>query len=185
MPHGRRSLLRWVLVLCALGSLSALGQIWEDNLTDHIKVVPADRMLSLDWSDADDVLKGGITPAPLVAREPFTVSVRIEPKMGKGHDMPVVLTLRQVGHEQGVSQVVKREHGVWVAHFTPQHQGPHLLDVAFRTGQPKVLHAGLTVRSAPVPAWAWAAMLAVFLGLAAWVWRRRRQEVQTQPETAQ
>jgi hypothetical protein len=96
-----------------------------------------------------------------------------------------VLTLRLRGEHDGERHLVKRTKAGWKAQFTPPAEGPYWLDVSFQTTRYKVLHAGLTVGSAGVTRWAWALFLAVVLGIAAWYWRARRQEVRASSDSAQ
>lgn len=179
----RGGILRMVLVACAVAPPAALAQL-DPGPTDHILVTPSDPVLSLAWSDLDDVLRGGIQPAPLAAHHPFTVSLRLDPTSGPPYDVPLVITLRRAGEEQGVSQVVRRAQDGWSARFTPGDAGPYLLDVSFRTTRSKVLHAGLAVRPAGVPEWAWALLALTLLGGTLLFWRARRQELRPPGEAA-
>lgn len=182
-PPSRNQILRMVLLACVL--LSGLSQAQIDpGPTDRIQMVPSGNLFSFSWSDTDDTLHGTISPTPLAKGHAFTVTLKLEPLTGPAYDLPVVLTLRKVGEEYGVTQVVKRTKAGWSASFTPDGDGPYWLDVAFRTTHAKALHAGLSIRSSGVPLWAWGAFALVVAALAASFWRGRRQEVRPAPDTA-
>jgi len=174
-----------VLLACALAAGLAVAQEIDMGPTDRIQVVPSGHLLSLTWSDTEDTLHGAISPAPLAKGHAFQVTLKLEPLTGAAYDVPLVLSLRRVGEHEGTTQVVKRTAEGWSARFTPDRAGPYWLDVAFRTTHSKSLHAGLSIKDAGVPLWAWAAMALVVLALAASFWRGRRQEVRPAPETAQ
>lgn len=119
--------------------------------TDLIQVDPHEGALALNWSDTEERLQGSLRPTPLRAGQPIQVSLDVGSYEGAPFDGPLVLTLRAAGSSLGSSVTVKREGRHWEAQFTPEQEGPHQLDVTFRTTRTKALHAPLEVGAAQMP----------------------------------
>ncbi|WNG35446.1 hypothetical protein F0U61_18550 [Archangium violaceum] len=119
--------------------------------SDQIEVAPHEDGLELSWSDTEELLKGNIRPAVPRKGEPLHVSLEVGSFEGAPFEGPLILTLREVGAHHGQSVTVKRGARHWEATFTPETEGPYLLDVGFRTTRHKVLHAAFTVGASPVP----------------------------------
>lgn len=138
---------------------------------DAIRVTPQKQVLELQWSDAEDTLKGAVSPVDLREGDPLTVSVRIASFQGAPFEGPVTLTLRAADEKGGQTETVEPVDGTWSTTFVPRTAGPHTLDVAFRTTHYKALHAPLSVSPSRLPRWiAWAllgfiAVLALGLGV--------------------
>ena len=108
-------------------------------------------MLALTWSDTEERLQGTVMPAVPRAGRPLQVSLQVSSYEGAPFEGPLILTLREEGATHGQSLTVKKGAQHWQATFTPEHDGPHLLDVSFRTTRHKALHASLQVRPSQVP----------------------------------
>ncbi len=119
--------------------------------TDRIDLTAHDDALALSWSDTEERLKGSIRPAVPRAGEPLHLSLQVGSFEGAPFTGPLILTLREEGSSHGQSVTVKRSGEQWQTTFTPEHEGPYLLDVSFRTTRHKALHAALQVRPSPLP----------------------------------
>ncbi|MFE8596956.1 hypothetical protein [Archangium violaceum] len=108
-------------------------------------------MLTLSWSDTEEQLRGSIRPAAPRAGEPLQLSLQVGSFEGEDFEGPIILTLREEGATHGQSVTVKKDALHWQATFTPENDGPHLVDVSFRTTRHKVLHASFQVRESRLP----------------------------------
>ena len=123
----------------------------EGDPTDRIATEAKEDLLTLSWSDTEERLKGSIRPAAPREGEPLQVNLQVESFEGEEFDGPLIITLRPEGATHGQSLTVKKDALHWQATFTPEHDGPHLLDVSFRTTRHKALHASLQVRQSLLP----------------------------------
>lgn len=97
---------------------------------------------SFDWADAEDRVRGTVTPRELAAGEPFTVSVAVGPFAGGEFDGPVSLGLEQEGGAFRALETVQPSGSAqrtWNATFTPPEPGTYVLKVAFRSSRQKSL----------------------------------------------
>ncbi|HEX5750697.1 MAG TPA: hypothetical protein VFZ09_31005 [Archangium sp.] len=131
----------------ATAGAAPLGQ----DPTDRIDVEARDDLLTLSWSDTEEQLKGSIRPATPREGEPLQVSLQVGSFEGEDFDGPLIITLREEGASHGQSLTVKKDALHWQATFVPEHDGPHLLDVSFRTTRHKALHAPLHVKASRLP----------------------------------
>ena len=118
---------------------------------DRVEVTPHDDVLELRWSDAEERLQGSLRPTPPRAGRELHVSLDVGSFEGVEFRGPLVLTLREAGATHGESRTVTRGERHWEAVFVPENEGPHLLDVSFRTTRNKVVHAAFDVSPSPVP----------------------------------
>jgi len=119
--------------------------------TDRITLTAHDDAMALSWSDTEERLKGSIRPASPRAGQPLHLSLQVGSFEGEPFTGPLIITLREEGSSHGQSVTVKRSGEQWQTTFTPEHEGPYLLDVSFRTTRHKALHAALQVRPSPLP----------------------------------
>ncbi|HEX8436634.1 hypothetical protein [Archangium sp.] len=120
--------------------------------TDQVNIDPRGDLLELSWSDTEERLQGSLSPAVPRAGEPLKVIVQLGRFEGTPFDGPITFTLREAGATHGQTVTVPRVEQHWQATFTPETDGPHLLDVSFRTTRYKALHASLQVmENARVP----------------------------------
>jgi hypothetical protein len=110
-----------------------------------VNVDPREDLLELSWSDAEERLQGSISPAVPREGEPLKVIVQLGRFEGPPFEGPITFTLREAGATHGQTVTVARGERHWQATFTPESDGPHLLDVSFRTTRYKALHTSLQV----------------------------------------
>jgi hypothetical protein len=118
---------------------------------DQISVDRRNDVLELSWSDTEERLQGAIQPDVPHAGQPLKVLLNVGSFEGAPFEGPLTLTLREEGATHGQVKTVKKGPVNWHAEFTPEREGPHQLDVSFRTTRLKVLHADFEVLSPPVP----------------------------------
>ncbi len=139
------------LVASVLLATSAAADPLQEP-TDQVNVDPRDDLLELSWSDAEERLQGSISPAVPREGEPLKVIVRLGRFEGTPFEGPITFTLREAGSTHGQTVTVPHGEQHWQATFTPENDGPHLLDVSFRTTRYKALHTPLQVwENARVP----------------------------------
>lgn len=136
----------------------------------------------LQWRDAEDVVHGNITPWPVRAGAPFTVSVSVGTVAGD-FEGPVTLGLRPLEALGGTdSATVSASPGerMWVHTFTPTQAGPHRLDVSFSSTRAKSAQALITVEPAALPAWVSYAtgtsLVGIALTVGLWLLATRKKE---------
>lgn len=138
-----------------VGLLLATAAVADPRLplgpTDQIEVTSHEEGLELSWSDTEERLQGSIRPTVPRKGQPLHVSLQVGSFEGDPFEGPLILTLREEGAQHGQSLTVKRGEHHWEATFTPENEGPYLLDVGFRTTRHKVVHAAFTVGASPVP----------------------------------
>lgn len=135
---------------------------------DRIEVSSTRASLDLNWADSEDRLKGALTPFPLRAQMPIQVSVNVGTYSGPEFAGPLTITLKARGEEKGQSVESNRLPGerLWLAQLTPDREGPHTLEFAFRTTRLKRTVAPIDVTEAPVPRWPWYALVAIVTAVA-------------------
>lgn len=119
--------------------------------TDKIDVERHEDGLALSWSDAEDNLKGSIRPNTPREGQPLRVSLQVGSFEGEDFNGPLILTLREAGSNHGQTVTVARGARNWETTFTPEHNGPYLLDVTFISTRHKSLHAPFEVSPSQVP----------------------------------
>lgn len=139
----------------------------------------------LQWRDAEDVVRGTVTPWPVRVGEPFTVSLVVSTVQGADFEGPVTIALRPLDELGGTaSQTVKRSEGekAWLATFTPTEEAPHRLEISFRTTHLKVTRGVVPVATGRLPKWlGWAlggGLIALSVTIGAWYTLARRREGQ-------
>lgn len=171
-------------LLLLLSGLPVDPHAGENQLTT-LKVVERRGSADLLWQDAEDVVKGTITPFPIRAGSPFTVSIFVGTLQGEDFTGPVTLGLRPLEALGGTDTVtVERGPGAktWVHAFTASEEGPHRLEVSFRTTHLKVVRGELTVLEPLLPRWLSYAvgggLIALSVSIGAWLTLARRKEGQ-------
>jgi hypothetical protein len=170
----------YLAIACA--QLPVDARAGENPLTTlNLKV--AGQGQAFDWSDADESLRGGVTPAPARAGEPLTVSAALQPLQGPDLDVPLTIGLRPLEALGSVqSQTVSRakddadggagQRG-WVATFTPEEPGDYRLEISWRSTHHKVVRGVVTVAPRGLPRWTtWAAgsaLIVAALGVGLWI----------------
>jgi hypothetical protein len=79
----------------------------ENKLTQlQLQVSP--HGVTFAWADADEALRGQVSPSPLRAGKTFTVSAVLQPLQGEDFQGPITFSLRPL-HELGSTQSVTVE----------------------------------------------------------------------------
>jgi hypothetical protein len=137
---------------------------------------------TVEWRDAEDVIRGTLTPFPIRVGVPFTVSLVVGTVQGEDFTGPVTMALRPLEDLGGTDAVtVARSEGekAWVHTFTPDDEGQHRLEVSFRTTHLKVVRGVVPVAPAKLPKWLLSALggglIAVAVTVGAWLTLRRRE----------
>lgn len=112
-------------------------------------------VVQLSWADAEDRLQGSVRPVRPRAGEPLSVSLHVGAFEGRPFDGPLTVTLRKVGETHGQTVTVAREGEAWSTSFVPAEEGPHMLDVSFRSTRHKLVHARLEVAEAALSRLPW------------------------------
>jgi hypothetical protein len=175
-----------MFLLAALSSLASglpVDVHAGENALTALTVNERQGSADLQWHDAEDVVRGTITPFPVRAGAPFTVSVFIGPIQGEAFTGPVTLSVRPLAALGGTDAVTvqpKPGERAWVHAFTADAQGPHRVELAFRTTHLKVVRGELEVHEAPLPRWLSYAvgggLIAVAITIGVWLTVGRRQE---------
>ena len=153
----------------------------ENKLTQlELKVTP--NGLTYDWSDADESLRGQLTPQPVRAGRSVTISAVLQPFSGSEFEGPITFSIRPL-NEMGSTQsvTIKREKGErgWVTQVTLADPGEYRLEISWSTTHRKVVRGVFTVQPAGLPGWVtWAVgggLLAIGLGIGLWVLFGRKE----------
>jgi hypothetical protein len=153
----------------------------ENDLTTF-KLIDRPGHHELFWQDAEDVVRGTITPRPTRSGGELTVSLFVGSVQGAPFEGPVTIALRPLeamGGTEAATVTRGKDDKTWVRRFTPTEPGPHRLEVSFRTTHLKVVRGVLPVEEAPLPRWLLSAiglgLIAVAVGLGTW-WTLSRRE---------
>jgi hypothetical protein len=161
----------------------------ENKLTQlQLQVSP--HGVTFAWADADEALKGQVTPSPLRAGKTFTVSAVLQPLQGEDFQSPITFSLRPL-HELGSTQSVTVERAKdgpdggsegprgWVAHFTPDEATDYRLELSWRSTHHKVVRGVVSVKEAGLPPWlTWTlagAMIAIAVSIGLWILFGRKE----------
>jgi hypothetical protein len=152
----------------------------ENELT-RLRVEERPGHAEVYWADAEDVVRGTLTPFPIRAGTPFTVSLVVGTVQGEDFSGPVTVALRPLADLGGTeSATVARRAGerAWVHVFTPKQDGEHRLEVSFRTTHLKVARGVIPVAEAKLPRWLSYAigggLIAASVSVGVWLTFRRR-----------
>jgi len=126
------------------------------NELERVKLDYGARSITFDWADAEDRIKGTLTPPQPRQGQPLTVSVFVGSFQGEAFAGPVTLSLKPVGG-MGKGEVITviRPQGErnWTHTFVPSERGDHVLEVAFFSTRRKVARATLAIGDPGVPTW--------------------------------
>lgn len=127
------------------------------------------------WSDTDDSLTGTVSPLPLRAGTPFSLSATVRPLSGPEFDGPVTFSIRpleSLGTAQSLTVKPSTGEKSWAAQLTPPVAGRYRLEIAWASTHHKVVRGEFEVREALLPPWVPLAvgttLVALVVGLAAW-----------------
>ncbi len=127
----------------------------ENRLTQlELKRTP--KSLTFEWSDTDDALRGTLSPAPIRAGRPFTVSASVQPISGGDFEGPVTFSLRpldEMGSTQSVTVTKKAGEKSWATTLTADEPRDYRLEVSWRGTHHKVVRGVFPVAEAGLPSW--------------------------------
>ncbi len=142
----------------------------EREKIDVVRSVRGPTSWDLEWSDAEDRMRGAVRPLDPVSGRPLELSVLVGTFQGAEFDGPVTVTMRCNAWSD--TQTVRRAKGekAWAAKFVPVADGEDCsIDLSFTTTRHKLLHAKVPVQTAPLSRWPWFVLLglgtAIALGL--------------------
>jgi len=142
----------------------------EKEKIDLVQTVRGPASWDLEWSDAEDRMRGSVRPLDPVSGRPVELSLLVGTFQGAEFDGPINVTMRC--SEWSDTQTVRRakDEKAWAVKFLPSASGEDCtLDFAFTTTRHKRLHTKLYVNSAPIDRWPWFVLLglgsAIALGL--------------------
>ncbi len=155
----------------------------ENKLTQlDLKVTP--NGLAFDWSDADESLRGQLSPNPLRAGRSATLSAVLQPFTGDDYDGPMTFAIRPL-NEMGStwSKTVKRQKGQrgWTTEVTLPDPGEYRLEISWSTTHRKVVRGVFPVSPGSLPGWVtWAVgggLIAIGLAIGLWILFGRKEQV--------
>jgi hypothetical protein len=170
-------------VTLLLSSLPVDIHAGENDLT-RLRLEERQGHAEVHWADAEDVVRGTLTPFPIRAGTPFTVSLVVGTVQGEDFGGPVTIALRPLAELGGAeSATVARRPGerAWVHVFTPDQDGAHRLEISFRTTHLKVTRGVIPVAEAKLPRWLLYAigggLIAASVSIGVWLTFRRKDGV--------
>lgn len=158
-----------LLLLSLLVSEIAPSTPWVGT-EDEARLRPSQSQgrLVFEWHDAEDVVRGSITPARPRAGEALSVELSVEPMAGAPYEGSVSVVLRPLEQTWGGELLTMRkpeEGRFWRFAPVPRATGPHLLELRWQTTGPKVLRAELDVGEATLPPWSGPLVAALVIAL--------------------
>ncbi len=148
-------------MLLPLALAAALTQMPIDprageSALSQLKLETSPGGAAFTWHDADEALKGTVSGAPARVGAPLVVSASVMPLSGPEYEGPVTFALRPLDALGAAdTRTVTRPAGerAWVATFVPAVEGPHRLELSWRTTHHKVVRAVVDVAPAGLPPW--------------------------------
>lgn len=137
--------------------------------------------LTWDWSDAEETLRGTVTPQRLKAGKPIVISAVLEAVSGEEVMSPVTFSIRrsEAMGSADTKTVPRGETRVWTTSFTPTEPGEYKLEISWRTTHHKVVRGVFTVNDSGLPEWLnWlvgGGAIAIALGVGLWVLFGRKE----------
>jgi hypothetical protein len=122
---------------------------------DQISATRGAHAWNLEWSDAEDRLRGFVRPLDPVEGQPLEVSLRVGPFQGADLDGPLIVSLRCDDWSQTLTVPRSKDSQSWLAELTPHGNGDCRLDVGWQTTRRKLVHMTLPVAPAPLPRTPW------------------------------
>ncbi len=153
----------------------------ENKLT-QLELETTPNGLTFDWSDADESLRGQVSPQPVRAGRSFTISAVLQPFTGDEFTGPLTFSLRPL-KEMGStwSQTIERKKGErgWVKEVTLAEPGDYRLEISWRTTHHKVVRGVLPVAPSGLPRWlTWVVgggLIVIALSIGLWILFGRKE----------
>jgi hypothetical protein len=165
------------------------GEKAGENALTTLRLSPTTHGLNLRWNDTEDLLQGTIVPARPKAGEPVTFTLHLDPYGGEPFTGPLTVSLRPLagagagaGAGDAQSATIPRlpEERAWRVTFTPPREGPHRLEVSWRSTRHKAVRGDVLVGEARVPSWFLAVvgggLILMASGGGAWFLLRRQEK---------
>jgi len=157
----------------------------EHRLTQlELKVTP--NGLTFDWSDADESLRGQLTPQPVSVGRSLIISAVLQPFHGEDFTGPLTFSVRPL-NEMGtaVTETVSRKKGErgWVKEITLTEPGDYRLEISWRSTHHKVVRGVFPVSPGSLPGWVtWAfgsGLIVIGLAIGLWILFGRKESTST------
>jgi len=161
------------------------GEKAGENALTTLRLSATAEGLNLRWNDTEDLLQGTIAPARPRAGEPITFTLHLDPFSGEPFAGPLTVSLRPLagagaGDAQSATVARLPAERAWRVTFTPPREGPHRLEVSWRSTRHKAVRGDLPVGEAPVPSWFLAVvgggLILMASGGGAWFLLRRQEK---------
>ena len=156
----------------------------ENKLTQLELKVTANG-LTFEWGDADESLRGQLSPQPVRVGRTVTVSAVLQPFTGPDFTGPLTFSMRplnEMGSTQSVTVSRKKGERGWAAEFNLTDPTEHRLEISWASTHHKVVRAIVPVSPGGLPAWVtWliGGGLIVLLSLALWILFGRKESAST------
>ncbi len=145
--------------------------------------------LTFDWADADESLRGQLSPSPVRAGQKIIVSAVLQPFVGEDYTGPITFAIRPM-NELGLtwSKTVARnkdkdnkaERG-WTTEVTLDDPGEYRLEISWSTTHHKVVRGVFPVSPGSLPGWVtWAVgggLISIGLAIGLWILFGRKEQV--------
>jgi hypothetical protein len=168
-----------------LGQFPVDARAGENTLT-QLELKGTANGLTFDWADADESLRGQLTPYPPRAGATTTISAVLQPFSGDDFTGPITFSVRPLKEIGSTwSETVSRKPGErsWVKQVTLDEPGEYRLEVSWRTTHHKVVRGVFQVSQSGLPSWvSWAVgggLVAIGLTLGLWVLFGRKESAST------
>ena len=146
-----------------------------ENPQTVLTLRPGTSASTFAWNDTDDSLTGTLSPLPLRAGVPFSLSATVRPLAGPEFDGPVTFSIRpleRIGAAQSVTVKPNPGEKSWAAKLTPPEAGRYRLEIAWASTHHKVVRGEFDVREPMLPPWVPLAvgttLVALVVGFPAW-----------------
>ncbi len=146
-----------------------------ENPQTVLSVHQASAAWTFSWNDTEDALSGTLSPVPLRAGVPFTLSATVRPISGPEFDGPVTFSLRPLegmGSVQSVTVKPGKDEKSWAVQLTPPAEGKYRLEIGWATTHHKVVRGELDIKEPLLPQWfpvtVGTLLVALVVGIAAW-----------------
>lgn len=153
-----------------------------ENPLTNVELRSAPAALTFSWSDTEDTLRGTLSPTPLKARLPFTVSASVEPIAGDEFEGPITFSLRplkEMGSTQSVTVTRKKEQKLWLTELEVEEAGDYRFEVSWRSTHHKVVRSVVSIGPPGFPGWVrWTlgiGLVVLAVGIGMWIVLSRKE----------
>ncbi len=135
----------------------------------RLAIKPETAAWTFDWSDAEDRVRGSLTPKSAGSGDPITISVAVGSFASGDFDGPVTIGLEQVDGPWKELATVPPPPGdkkLWTATFVPPETGEYAVKITYRSSHQKGLRGTFEVSMGHVPKFAGLAVALTAITLA-------------------